>query len=111
MNALYLFLNFSMKKLFSILLLIVATWIFAQIPADFIFTNATIYTVNNKFNIAQAMAIKNGKIVGVGTQKSVLKKFKSSNIVSLENKYVYPGFIDAHRHFTWYAFAFSTCQL
>ncbi len=111
MNSLYLFLNFSMKKLFSILLLIVATWVFAQIPADFIFTNATIYTVNNKFNIAQAMAIKNGKIVGVGTQKSVLKKFKSSNIVSLENKYVYPGFIDAHSHFTGYALDFWKCEL
>lgn len=94
-----------MKKIFSIFLAFVSIQFFAQIKVtvDKIIHNAKIYTVNENSEIAQAMAVLNGKVVGVGNEQEILAKFTSKNIENLQGKSVYPGFIDAHSHFTGFA--------
>ena len=69
---------------------------------DLIVHHAQIYTVNNEFSTAQAMAIQDGKIVAVGTNDDILKEYQSDSIVNANNAIVYPGFIDAHAHFLGY---------
>ena len=67
--------------------------------ADLIVINATVYTVNNNFTTAEALAIKDGKFVGIGSTDAILNRFKSSNKVDAEGKTIVPGLIDAHCHF------------
>ncbi|WP_428225383.1 amidohydrolase [Flavobacterium sp.] len=70
--------------------------------ADMLVTNATIYTVNKDFSKAEAMAIKAGKIIGIGSTVDIQKKFQASKIINGQGKFVYPGFYDAHAHFYSY---------
>lgn len=70
--------------------------------ADLILTGATIYTVDSSFTKASCMVVTNGKIVAIG-QEELLSQYKGSETLNLQGKFVYPGFIDAHCHFTGYA--------
>ena len=45
-----------------------------------------------------ALAIKNGKIVAIGTTPQLAGKFKSEQVVDAKGKTVMPGFVDAHTH-------------
>lgn len=67
--------------------------------ADFIVTNAKIYTVDKSFSMAEAFAITNGKFVGVGTSKEIKSNFKATKEYNAKGKIIYPGLIDAHCHF------------
>ena len=79
--------------------------------ADLIVHHATIYTVDDDFHIAQAMAIKSGKILAVGTDAQILRDYSAAEEVDLQGKYVYPGFIDAHAHFYAYALSLLSVDL
>lgn len=78
---------------------------------DLIVTNARIYTVDSCFAIAEAMAITNGKIVEVGTSKAICRKYYANSTVDAHEKYIYPGFIDAHCHFLGYGLNLTNAQL
>ncbi len=69
---------------------------------DLIVHHALIYTVNNDFATAEAMAVQDGKIVAIGTNDEILKEYKSDSLVDAKGAAVYPGFIDAHAHFLGY---------
>lgn len=88
-----------------------SVFISSQKSADLIIQNAKIYTVNQNFDIAESMAISNGKIIAVGKNAEILKNFKSKNIQNLQGKAVFPGFIDAHCHFTGFAMDKWKCEL
>ncbi|HML36711.1 MAG TPA: amidohydrolase family protein [Bacillota bacterium] len=70
-----------------------------QISADTILENGTIYTVDDKNTVADAIALKDGKILYVGT-KSGAEAYRGSatQVVDLKGKTVMPGFIDGHVH-------------
>ncbi len=70
---------------------------------DVILSNGQIYTVDENFSRTEAMAVKDGKIVETGPSDVIEKKYDAKEQVDLEGKFVYPGFIDAHAHFTGYA--------
>jgi predicted amidohydrolase YtcJ len=71
--------------------------------AEAIYFNGKIYTVDSSFSIAEAFAVKNGKIISVGNSKDVMNEFDAKEKYDLDGKPVYPGFIDAHCHFFGYA--------
>jgi len=71
--------------------------------ADLLVYNAKIYSVDSSFSIYEAMAIKNGKILDIGTLKRLKTKYIYKNEINLNSNYVYPGFHDAHCHFYGYA--------
>ena len=48
------------------------------------------------------MAISKGKIVAIGG-KEILKNYTATQKIDAQQKPIYPGFIDAHCHFTGYA--------
>ena len=86
-----------MKYISGILIVLFSIVLFpAQKSADLIIHNAKIYTINQNFDVAESMAISDGKIIAVGKSKEILKKFQSKNIKNLQGKTVFPGFIDAH---------------
>jgi predicted amidohydrolase YtcJ len=67
--------------------------------ADLILHNGKIVTVDAKFSIAQALAVKGGRIVAVGSNQQVLReRGTSTEMVDLKGKTVLPGLIDSHVH-------------
>lgn len=70
--------------------------------ADLVIHNATIYTVDDQFAIAAAVAVKNGKIIAVGAEREIMNVFQADRILDAQRGFVYPGFIDAHSHFIGY---------
>lgn len=65
--------------------------------------HAQIYTVDEKFSVVEAMAVKDGKVLETGTNDEILKKYKGSEEINAGGKAIFPGFIDAHCHFAGYA--------
>jgi predicted amidohydrolase YtcJ len=69
---------------------------------DTIIHHAVIYTVDSAFTIAEAMAVKDGKIVAVGKNEEIMGKYTATDNIDAKGEAVYPGFIDAHAHFVGY---------
>lgn len=68
--------------------------------AELILTNGKIVTLDGRSTIAQALAIREARIVAVGTSSDVLVKERGANtkIIDLQGKTVLPGLTDAHVH-------------
>ncbi|GGG90122.1 amidohydrolase [Polaribacter pacificus] len=88
-----------MKKLVVVLMCVSLFSCHKNTQVDLIVYNATIYTVNETFETAQSIAIKDGKFVAIGTDKEIRDSYTSTNSIDAENKPLYPGLIDAHCHF------------
>jgi len=81
------------------LALIVLTSGAAAQDADIVLVNGKIVTVDDRFSIAQAMAIRGQRIVAVGTDGNVEKmKGPNTRIMDLAGRTVIPGLIDNHAH-------------
>jgi predicted amidohydrolase YtcJ len=72
----------------------------AQIaPADTILVNGKIVTVDDRFAIAEALAIRGQRIVAVGTSAEIEKlKGPQTRTIALNGRTVIPGLIDNHSH-------------
>src|SRR5262245_11935656 len=67
--------------------------------ADTIYTNGVIITVNDAQPSAEAVAVKNGKILAVGARDDVMRnKGPSTEVVDLKGRTMAPGFVDGHSH-------------
>ena len=83
----------------------------SKTEVDFIFTNATVITMDGSNAILESIAVKDGKIVGVGTDESIATLFESDSVKDMTGKFIYPGFIDGHAHFEGYAIGLRQCNL
>ena len=79
--------------------------------ADLIVYNAVVYTVDKNFSKVQSFAVKDGKIINVGTDEEILGKYDPDQKLNAEGKAVYPGFIDAHCHFLGYGLSLQRVNL
>ena len=79
--------------------------------ADAIYYNGKVYTVDSAFSIIESFAVKDGKIIGVGSNEEVVYRFLSVNKIDLEGRPVYPGFYDAHCHFFGFGSDLVKCNL
>lgn len=93
----YLITNFIAFILFTVLSSCTTTP-----QADLIVTNAKIYTVDEANPMAEAIAVRDGKIVALGTSAEIEKlKGDQTEIIDAEGKLVLPGFVDSHTHAFW----------
>jgi predicted amidohydrolase YtcJ len=71
----------------------------SQAPADLILTGGVIHTMDPDQTSAEAVAVRDGRIIFVGSRAGV-KKFKASttNVLDLTGLTVFPGLVDAHAH-------------
>jgi predicted amidohydrolase YtcJ len=69
------------------------------ITADLILSNGKIVTVDDRFTIAQAVAIKGNRIVAIGTNQE-MDRLAAPNArrINLRGRTVVPGLIDNHNH-------------
>jgi len=72
-----------------------------DVVADLVLTNGTIYTVDAEHTVAEAVAVKDGRIVFVGDSKGA-RRFvgETTQINDLKGRLVLPAFIDSHAHAT-----------
>jgi len=67
--------------------------------ADLVLKDANVLTMNPLEPYAEAIAIKDEKIVAVGTNKQIKPWVdKQTKVMNLDGKMVVPGFIDTHVH-------------
>ena len=67
--------------------------------ADVVYLNGRIYTVNENQPWAEAVAIKDGKFIAVGSETDVKKMVNNkTEVVDLNGKFVMPGLHDQHVH-------------
>jgi len=79
--------------------------------ASLLVYNATIYTVDSSFSIAEAMVIKDDKIESIGKLAELEKQFEVKEKMDAAGQFIYPGFIDAHAHFVSYGTNLQTADL
>jgi len=89
-----------MKKLLLILLFFTGLLTQAQQKADLIIYNGKIATMQKQGEFVQAIAMKDGIILDIGTEKSILSSYKSSEtkLIDAKGKTVIPGLNDSHMH-------------
>ena len=67
--------------------------------ADLIFHNGKVVTVDNRFSIQQAVAVREGRILAVGKDRDVLKlKGAGTELNDLKGRMLLPGLMDSHTH-------------
>jgi len=89
-----------------LLLFIAASSVFAsgnrqneRIAADLVLRNGFIYTVDGQRTVAEALAVKDGKFLYVGSNAGAgMHVGKATNVIDLGKRLVLPGFVDSHCH-------------
>jgi predicted amidohydrolase YtcJ len=76
------------------------TTVAAEQAADTIYVGGDIVTVNDAQPTAEAVAVKDGKIVAVGARAEVEKAHKgaATRMIDLAGRTLVPGFVDGHAH-------------
>ncbi|HEU5102753.1 MAG TPA: amidohydrolase [Roseiflexaceae bacterium] len=70
----------------------------------FIFYNGPIYTLDPAMPRAQALAVRDGRVIGVGSEGKIQALVGGrAEPINLRGRAVIPALTDAHVHFTWYA--------
>jgi predicted amidohydrolase YtcJ len=86
---------------FALILAVLAGWPAAAgaQTADKIFVNGKIVTVDDRFTVAQALAVRGQRIMAVGTSADIEKlKGPATEVIDLRGRTVIPGLIDNHAH-------------
>jgi predicted amidohydrolase YtcJ len=82
-----------------VLAVAVAVPVQAQEPADLVFRGGRIYTVNDRAPVAEALAVRGGRIVYVGGAVEAERYVgPGTRVVELGERIVVPGLADAHAH-------------
>jgi hypothetical protein len=65
----------------------------------FLLYNGKVFTADENYSIAEAVAIEGEKIVAVGSTRDLRARYVATNELDLQGRLVTPGFNDAHVHF------------
>lgn len=88
----------TLSCLLIVVLVFAGSPVVAQLP-DQIFHHGKIVTVDEKFTIAEALAIRGERIQAVGSNDDVLKLAgPKTKLIDLKGNTVIPGLIDSHVH-------------
>ena len=67
-------------------------------PADTIYINGHVVTMDTKDPEVEAFAVSQGKILSIGTSEEIASAYPEAGVVDLERKTVMPGIIESHGH-------------
>ena len=80
--------------------------------ADLILLNGAVYCVDPAQPWAQAIAVREGRILALGSSHEIRAyQDEATEVIDLNGALVLPGFIDAHTHFLNGGFALADIQL
>jgi len=84
----------------------------SRIGADLVVLNANIITMNDRQPRAEALAVKNGRIVYVGSSEEAGKYVgEGTRVIDAEGRTIAPGFIDTHIHLIGFGFSLMWIDL
>lgn len=91
-----------MKNIYLLIITAIFAWACKsgpENPADQVFVNGIIYTVDEANPKVEAVAVKDGLILAVGTTEEVQAFVgESTEVIDLQGKTMTPGFIESHAH-------------
>src|SRR5262249_21348183 len=68
-------------------------------PADLIVTHARIYTVDDSHPFVSALAVRDGRVQFVGSEREAMQlRGSSTRMLDAGGRTIIPGMIDAHAH-------------
>lgn len=87
----------TLKSVIGYFILFISIAVFSSCSEkpDMIYTNGKIYTLNSENSVVEAIAVKDGKILDLGTAAYINDKYKSEETIDLQGAAVLPGFIDS----------------
>ncbi len=91
----------SLTSVTSLLVATAAVWTVAgqPEPADLVLVNGTVLTVDARDTVAEALAVRGGRIVAVGTTAAVRRLAgERTTVIDLAGRTATPGLIDTHLH-------------
>ena len=72
----------------------------AEIPAERVYVNGTVVTLDARASTAEAVAVSRGEIVAVGSRREIERRIgPATMVVDLQGKTLLPGLYSAHDHF------------
>jgi predicted amidohydrolase YtcJ len=81
-------------------------------PADTVFKNGYVYTVDARSSVANAVAVRAGKIVYVGADRGAAPFVgPKTKVIDLGGRMMLPSFIDSHAHAGMTAVSLFSAQL
>ena len=84
----------------AVLLLAGASMVQAAEVADVVFTNGKVLTVDDRFTVMQAVAVKGERIMATGSNAEIARLAGAqTRKIDLKGKTIIPGLIDNHAHF------------
>lgn len=90
------------KTAVAVLVAAFLLWILAvqtgQTKVSHLLVNGKVYQAGGAARVAEAVAIRDGKIVAVGSTQGLTSRYDAERVIDLNGRPVYPGFIDAHAH-------------
>lgn len=76
-----------------------------KLGADTVLTDGKVITVDEADSLAEAVAVKYGRVARVGSTRDVRKLVrKGTRVIDLEGRCVTPGLITTHEHFLRYGY-------
>lgn len=82
-----------------------------KMKADLIITNGIFLTLDDRMPKAEAIAVSDGKITGVGTSNEILSRFYSDKTLDIQKAFVLPGLTDGHGHIVELGASLNTLNL
>ena len=71
----------------------------AAAPADTVYRNGVVYTVDARDSVQQALAVREGRIVYVGSDAGTAPWIgRHTHLIDLEGRMLMPGLVDGHMH-------------
>jgi predicted amidohydrolase YtcJ len=84
----------------------------ALVAADTIYFNGNVITLDSNELMAEAVAVKDGKILAVGDNETMMSlSNQDTHQVDLKGKTMLPGFVDGHSHLSGVAIQAVTANL
>jgi predicted amidohydrolase YtcJ len=89
-----------MARLFFSFCIIIPLFLSAQKKADLIIINGKIATMTNPGEFKQAVAVKDGIIIDVGSSSTIVRRYKgdATTMIDAKGRTVIPGLNDSHIH-------------
>jgi predicted amidohydrolase YtcJ len=83
----------------AVVLALALAWSASAVPADAVYVNGYLYTVDARETVHEALAVRDGRIAYVGSNEGARALAGSATrVIDLKGRLLMPGLVDGHMH-------------